>query len=189
MSEHDSALSNFGLSEKLTHRIVFPLNTHLDTLTNTHWHTHRQQQQALNWAVYPRLSGVLSARDGLLPAGEGPISTQLSLCNTQLALSLAALVPNILSLTSHCQATSLLALSLYHCLGLLPWQSSENNIIHTLQIIRAWDILLLCSSILHQANFTTHQLKTHFPVELSSLSVNFFFYLCNESMIMKMSKK
>lgn len=136
-------------------------------------------EQALNWAVYPGLSGVLSARDGLLPAGGGPISTRLSLCNTQLALSLAALVPNILSLTSHCQATSPLALSLprYHRLTLLPWQSSENNIIHTLQIIRARDILLLCSSILHQANFTTHQLKTHFPLELGSLSVNFLNFL------------
>lgn len=147
------------------------IHTHIHAYT--HKRTHRLQQRLLNWAVCPKLSGVLSARDGLLPAGGGPISTRLSFRNTQLAPSLAALAPNILSLTSHCQATSLLAPSLSHRLAPFAWQSSENNIIHTLQIIRPWDILLLCSSILHQANFTTHQLKTHFTLELSSHPVNF----------------
>ena len=75
-------------------------------------HSHRRQRQGLKWAVYPWLSGVLSAKDGLLSAGGGPIRTQLSLHNAQLAPALAVLVPNIPSLTSRCQAASLHALFL-----------------------------------------------------------------------------
>lgn len=150
---------------------TLPKYTCVHSCARTLW-----QQQALNWAVCLWLSVVLSARDGLLPAGGGPISTWLSLHNTQLAPSLSALAPNILSLTSHCQTASLRTL----VPSLSLWDSlpptSENNIIHILEIIRSKDILLLYSSILHQVNFTTHQLIEHFPVELSSLPVNVFIF-------------
>jgi len=128
-----------------------------------------------------------SLADRLLPARGGPISTRLSLHNTQLAQSLAAFAPKY-------PVSHLLVPGCISSWSFSPSSSSsssltsENNVIHILQIIRRWDILLLYSSILHQANFTTHQLKKHFPVELSGLPVKFLFYPCKKSMIMKMRK-
>ena len=68
--------------------------------------------------------------------------------------------------------------------------TTENNIIHILQIIRAWDFLLLYSSIRIKLIFVIDVSWKHiFLLEPSSVPVSselFFCFLKRESMIMEM---